>query len=290
MKALIKHIITSALAAMAFIPAGSQSRLENGTVSSRILGTDKPYIVYLPDGYDRNPDRQYPILYLLHGLSGNCETWAKKYDMKTITDFRIASGFSLPMIVVMPDARGVLPNNRGDNVGYANRGSWRYEDFFFQEFIPTIESRYRVQGDRAHRAVSGLSMGGFGTVLYAMHHPDLFSSACPMSARVEGTPGREPGTGGDSEAFYEMCRQNNMVEYLRAQSPEAQKAIGSVRWYIDCADGDSLLPGNMHLYELMCGLDFPMANFRVREGAHKTDYWRTSLPEVLTFISIAFEQ
>lgn len=267
-----------------------QSRLEDGTVHSRILDAEKPYVVYLPDGYDQNQDQAYPVLYLLHGLSGSCETWTKNYDMQIITDWRISSGFSVPMIIIMPDARGVLENHKGERVGYANRSDWRYEDFFFEEFIPQIESRYRILKDRTHRAISGLSMGGFGTVLFAMHHPEFFSSACPLSGRVEGTPGIEPGKGGDSEAFYEMCRQNNMVDYLKAQTKDRQEEIGSVRWYIDCADGDGLLSGNMHLYELMHELKFPLANFRVREGAHKADYWRTALPEVLTFISIGFQK
>ena len=81
------------------------------------------------------------------------------------------------MIIVMPDA------NTGRR-GYLNdiKGEWRYEDFFFQEFMPFIEKTYRIKPDKHYRAVAGLSMGGEGTFIYALHHPELFSSACPLSA------------------------------------------------------------------------------------------------------------
>ena len=279
---MIKRIISVIFAAVLLVPASAQSKIEKCSMQSRILGVEKEYVVYIPSGYE--PSKAYPVLYLLHGLGGCCTTWTEKYDLKSIADRRIKSGFSSPMIIVMPDASGVLENHKGDNVGYVNREGWRYEDYFFEELIPEVESRFKTSG----RAVSGLSMGGAASVIYAMHRPECFSSACPMSARVEGTPDHKPGTGGDSEAFYAYSRDHNMVEYLRAQSPERQKQIGQVRWYIDCGSSDSLLPGDMHLYELMRSLRFPCAELRVREGSHKTDYWRTSLPEVMTFVSLGF--
>ena len=81
------------------------------------------------------------------------------------------------MMIVMPDA------NTGKR-GYSNNANstWRYEDFFFQEFMPFIEKTYRIKADKRYRAVSGLSMGGDGTFTYALHHPELFSAACPLSA------------------------------------------------------------------------------------------------------------
>ena len=266
------------------------SRIEKCSMTSSILGVTKEYVVYVPSGYDENPEKSYPVLYLLHGLSGDCFTWADKYDMKLITDWRISSGFSLPMLIVMPDASGELANHKGRNVGYVNREGWMYEDYFFEELIPEIERKYRVLPGRGNRAVSGLSMGGAGSVIYAMHHPEYFSSSCPMSSRVEGTPGIEPGTGGDSEEFYAYSRKHNMVEYFKNLSPGEIAEIGKVRWYFDCADGDPLLEGVTHLYFLMRNAGISSANLRVREGGHKADYWRTSLPEVLTFVSIGFIQ
>ena len=193
--------------------------------------------VYLPDGYDTDKERTYPVLYLLHGSGGTCDTWPKKYNMKAITDWRMRSGFSLPMIIVMPDARGMAENFRGKNLGYFNLPGWHYQDFFFEEFIPEIEKRYRIRGERAFRAIAGLSMGGGGTTIYAMEHPELFSTACPLSARVEGVPDSFDLSMAD---YVQGIKDHNMVEYLKNASPEVQKAIGQIRWYIDVGDNDYL--------------------------------------------------
>ena len=275
------------LLAIAGVSLKGQSRIENGTMDSRILGASKEYRVYLPDGYDTHPDQYYPVLYLLHGAGGSCDTWPVNYNMKTITDWRIKSGFCLPMIIIMPDASGTAPNHRGPHMGYFNYDDWRYQDFFFEEFIPTVEKRYRIRADRSSRAIAGLSMGGGGTTIFAMEHPDYFSSACPLSGRIDGIPEYKDETR-TPQAYIDQILAHDMVRYLREASPEKQKAIAGVRWYIDVGDDDYLFEGSAHLFLLMRELKFPHANFRVREGTHQQEYWRTALPEVLTFVSIGF--
>ena len=83
------------------------------------------------------------------------------------------------MIIVMPDASS-------GRKGYFNSldNKWNYEDFFFQEFMPYIEKEYRIKSEKRFRAVAGLSMGGGGAFIYALRHPDIFSSACPLSANM----------------------------------------------------------------------------------------------------------
>ena len=265
----------------------SPSRIESGTVHSARLGVDKAYRIYLPDGYDSDAEKSFPVLYLLHGAGGTCDTWSKNYNMKTITDWRTRSGFSIPMIIVMPDARGIAENNRGKNMGYFNVPGWNYQDFFFEEFLPEIERRYRIRGTREFRAIAGLSMGGGGTTIYSMEHPELFCTACPLSARVQGVPERTDPTMAD---YLRAIKDHDMVAYLQNASPEVQKAIGQIRWYIDVGDSDYLFEGCAHLFLLMRELKFPCANFRVREGTHQQEYWRTALPDVLTFVSIGFAE
>lgn len=284
----MKRILSVILAVAVVLPLMAQSRIEDGTVKSKILGAEKAYKVYLPDGYDENPNVSYPVLYLLHGAGGTCNTWPKTYNMKMITDWRMNSGFSLPMIIIMPDASGEAENHRGRHMGYFNYDDWRFQDFFFQEFMPTVEKRYRIKADRGHRAIAGLSMGGGGTTIYSMEHPELFSTACPLSGRVEGAP---EFRGDDTmRPYLEGIKAHDMVKYLREASPEKQKEIASIRWYIDVGDDDYLFEGSAHLFLLMRELEFPVANFRVREGTHQQEYWRTALPEVLTFVSIGFAQ
>ena len=149
------------------------------------------------------------MLYLLHGASGYHGDWAEKGNMRQIADEAIAAGTALLMIVVMPDASGTGENYTGDRMGYFDVPGWPYERFFFEEFVPAVERRYRICGDKARRAISGLSMGGGGTAVYALRHPELFGSACPMSGLLEayGDPGEN--------AFRRSVAENNPVQMVR---------------------------------------------------------------------------
>ena len=145
-------------------------------MKSQILSGDRNYAVYLPPGYESS-SRSYPVLYLLHGGGDDQTGWVQFGEVQLIADKAISEGKATPMVIVMPDA------NTGRR-GYFNdaRGDWRYEDFFFSEFMPFVEKEYRIKGEKRYRAVAGLSMGGGGSFMYALHHPELFSSACPLSA------------------------------------------------------------------------------------------------------------
>lgn len=159
----MKKLLTTALLALtAALTAGAQSRTEVYTFPSEVLGAEKSCTVYLPDGYDRSQE-SYPVLYLLHGASGCHTDWTQKGDLRRIADEAIAAGMARPMIVVMPDASGEGPKRTGKHMGYFDVPGWDYERFFFEEFMPAVEKRYRIASDKAHRAVAGLSMGGGGT-------------------------------------------------------------------------------------------------------------------------------
>jgi enterochelin esterase-like enzyme len=193
------------------------------------------------------------------------------------------------MIIVMPDA------NTGQR-GYTNdvSGNWRFEDFFFEEFIPFIEGKYRIRAEKRYRAVAGLSMGGGGTFYFALHRPDLFSAACPLSAST-GPLNRDEvnnymqrrGMQDASEAkmneWYEKYSVTEMVNNL----PEED--LKAVRWYIDCGDDDFLFEGNALVHIALKKRNIPH-EYRVRDGAHNWTYWRESLPEVLRFVSDGFHQ
>jgi S-formylglutathione hydrolase FrmB len=193
------------------------------------------------------------------------------------------------MIIVMPDA------NTGRK-GYFNgpKGEWRYEDFFFEELMPFVEKTYRIKGEKRYRAVAGLSMGGGGSFIYALHRPDLFSSACPLSA------GTDPGSLEETEAYIkrrggEEASKAEVEAYFKNYSvleqvrnmPEEQK--DEVRWYIDCGDDDFLYEGNSLVHIEMRKREIPH-EYRVRQGGHSWTYWREALPQVLHFISEAFHQ
>src|SRR6188768_647686 len=138
---------------------------DNLSMSSKILKMDRKYAIYLPPGYETS-ERSYPVLYLLHGGGDDQTGWVQFGEVQYIADKALHDGISTAMIIVMPDA------NTGKR-GYSNNatGTWKYEDFFFQEFMPFIEKTYRVKVDKRYRAISGLSMGGDGTFTYTLHHP-----------------------------------------------------------------------------------------------------------------------
>ena len=144
--------------------SASAGKVVTDSLQSAVLNARVMYNVYLPDGFDTS-GKQYPVVYLLHGLSDDYESWVKKGNMQIVADELIGTGEASEMVIVMPNAGG--PDTHHTWNGYFNMPGWHYEDFFFQEFIPAVESKYRIYGDKGHRAIMGLSMGGGGSTVYA---------------------------------------------------------------------------------------------------------------------------
>ena len=280
------------LSIVLFLPlqlaAQSGRVMDDLSMPSQILKGERKYAIYLPPDYESS-SRSYPVLYLLHGGGDDHSGWVQFGEVMHITDKAIREGIATPMIIAMPDA------NSGRR-GYFNdiKGEWRYEDFFFEEFIPYIEKTYRIRSEKRYRAVAGLSMGGEGTFIYALRRPDLFSSACPLSAgtgplRLEDMGSyleRRRMSAANEEEMEAFYRRQSVLALIEAM-PEDQK--GAVRWYIDCGDDDFLYEGNSLVHIAMKKKDIPH-EFRIRDGGHTWSYWRESLPEVLRFISQAFHQ
>lgn len=264
--------------------AQGQSRIETFTVPSTILGTEKTCTVYLPAGYDASTE-QYPVLYLLHGAYGCHTDWTTKGDVQRIADDAIAQGMACRMIIVMPDASGEGENYAGPHMGYFDVPGWSYERFFFEEFLPAVEQHYRIRGDRTHRAIAGLSMGGGGSAAYAIKHPELFGSACPLSGLLDAFP-----DGSNYEdVFVRSVVDNSPVKLLRELSDEQLAAVRNVRWWVDCGDDDFLYSCNIRFYALMRERNVPL-QYRMRDGGHTWHYWRTGLEPILTFISQGFTE
>tara|TARA_B100000242_G_scaffold103359_1_gene71306 strand:- start:260 stop:1033 length:774 start_codon:yes stop_codon:yes gene_type:complete len=256
-------------------------------MDSEILNMERKYAVYLPPDYDTS-SRSYPVLYLLHGLGDDQTGWIQFGEVKKIADNSILNGDATPMIIVMPDA------NTG-RIGYFNIPSknWMYEDFFFNELMPYVESKYRIKSDKRFRAISGLSMGGGGTLTYALHRPDLFSAAAPLSSATGSIDVDESlerirryGFQFTRDEMQSLLKNNHPLELI--QDIPLNK-LNSVRWYIDCGDDDYLFEDNslLHIAFKKRGINH---EYRVRDGAHTWTYWRESLPTVLEFVSAGFHQ
>ena len=289
----ILTLILSLAACLPNLVYSQHSRvIETRTLRSEILGMERRYSVYLPACYDVS-DRSYPVLYLLHGSGDDHTGWVQFGQVHNIADRVIAEGLAGPMIIVMPDA------NTGVR-GYFNtiNGNFNYEDFFFDELIPHIEKTYRVRSERRYRAISGLSMGGGGTIFYALHRPNMFAAAAPLSAATGNW---------DLEQFRQRSRANNntmqlsdkqiedwfnrhSIESLIKNATEDElRQIKSVRWYISNGDDDFLYEGNARLHILFRQNDIPH-QFRIKEGGHNWTYWRMELPIVMEFVAKSFMQ
>jgi S-formylglutathione hydrolase FrmB len=153
-------------------------RLKELTLRTPELAAATHVRVLLPAGYASHPKLRYPVLYLLHGASGDQTSWTTQGEAESLTA-------KLPLIVVMPDGgRGGFYTNWFNN---GKGGNPRWEDWHIKRLIPYVDGHYRTRATRSERAIAGLSMGGFGTFTYAARHPDLFTAALSMSGAVDST-------------------------------------------------------------------------------------------------------
>ncbi len=229
---------------------------------SPTLGLTRRMYVYTPPGYDAG-DREYPVLYLLHGGGGDEDAWTTMGRAPYILDNLIARGNTSPMLVVMPNgnayqaaAPGDEPSGTGERPADFNSYRGMFEESLVNDIIPYIESNYRVLKGKDNRAIAGLSMGGGHTVTVTTGHPGLFSYIGVYSAGV-----RNP-----DESF-----------------PEQLKAIkdnGVKLYWVGCGVEDRLAyQGSQTLVEELEKQDMPYI-FRESDGGHTWANWRLYLSEM----------
>lgn len=283
----MKKIIFLLLMAMVCSLCPAQSRILTDTLYSNVLGAKRAYTVYLPPSFDKDLTRRYPVLYLLHGLWGCNDDWAKNSKLKGIADQLIRSGEADEMIIVTPDADEGCGKDM--QCGYFNMPGWAYEDFFFEEFVPYIEKTYRGVGNKQHRAIAGLSMGGGGTTGYAQHHPEMFVAAYPMSALMQPSRVIRPKKANDKyEILNRSVEENDHVRFVENADEATARALGTVAWMVDCGDDDTLLDGNTAFHKAMRSKGIP-CELRVRDGIHDWVFWNSALYTCLPFVSRHFK-
>ena len=262
-----------------------QSRVITDTVYSEVLKAKRAYTVYLPKSFEQNREKKYPVLYLLHGMWEKNDVWANRGHIKDVMDCLTASGEACEMIIVTPDAGGGDPNIFQN--GYFDMPGWKYETFFFTEFLPSIEKRYRAIGDKWHRAIAGLSMGGGGAASYGQRHSDMFCAVYAMSALMdipqEGAA-RFDDPNGKLAVLTRSVIEKSCMKYITASNEERKTELRSVAWFVDCGDDDFLLDRNIEFYRAMRGANIP-CQFRVRDGGHTWEYWHSALYTCLPFVS-----
>jgi S-formylglutathione hydrolase FrmB len=257
------------------------------SIQSTVLDSTILYNVYLPDGFETT-DRKFPVVYLLHGLSDTYRAWNDKSHMKEIADELIGTGEATPMVIIMPNAGH--PDIHHQWNGYFDMPGWKYETFFFTELLPTVERKYKIIGDKQHRAIMGLSMGGGGSTVYCQRHPEMFSSCYAMSAWLSSD---EPKVGENGKDKLYLVTQSvyekSATDFLANADEATKEKLRTVRWFFDCGDDDGLMGLSVKMHELSIHAGIK-DELRIRNGGHNWEYWNSALRTALPFASQDFRK
>jgi S-formylglutathione hydrolase FrmB len=266
--------------------------VENNVIKSKILNRDVSYSIYLPDGYDSDL-RSYPIIYLLPGYGNDHTTWIQKGNIGWYADREIREGRIVPVIIAIPDGGvGMYVNS------FSGKNS--YEDFFVREFIPQVEDAYRVRKGKYNRGITGNSMGGWGSMLYALKYPDMFAAAAPLSAGIHDDydiinyDNARWETVFGSVFGYKLKGKDRLNEYwyknsiLKIVETTSAEDLQKVKFRISCGDQDYLLKGSLLLHLALADKKV-QHQLRIKGGGHTWDFWCDDISEALEFIASNFE-
>jgi S-formylglutathione hydrolase FrmB len=277
------------------LAAKAQSRTDCNVINSRILKQSIHYCVQLPPDYDTNDAKQrlYPLLYFLHGLGQNEQTLFSTGGWSLIEDLRRQHKIS-DFLIVAPEGGRSFYINSADN-------SLRYGDFFLQEFIPHIESRYRVRPGRQGRAITGVSMGGYGALRFAFAHPALFSAVSAQSAALITQTPQELGAAGPSNgslgrllgsAFGQpinLPHWNQNSVFVLAKKNES--GLHRLAIYFNCGQRDDFgfEDGAAALHQQLQA-EGVRHEYRSYPGDHSLTYFLSHMGEVMEFHSGVFAE
>lgn len=244
----------------------------HGTVAKRwyhsdVLKMDRRLTIYTPAGYETSKE-SYPVLYLLHGAGGDENAWSELGRTTQILDNLIAAGKAKPMLVVMPNGNASQQAAPGESPRGMYKPSFMgetrmdgaYEESF-PEIVKFIETNYRVKADKAHRAIAGLSMGGFHSIHISKQYPDMFDYVGPMSAAIMA---RE----GVTSKIYE-----NGDEKLKIQFAKKPKL-----YWIAIGNTDFLYQANVDFRKKLDDNGYKYEYYETGEG-HIWKNWRIYLSE-----------
>lgn len=253
--------------------AGSVDTVE---IFSTSMQKSIPCIVILPDRYGITGER-YPVLYLLHGWSGNFSSWpGDAPQLRAYAD-------AYQMLIVCPDG------------GY---GSWyldspvdstvRYETHLAKEVVEYVDHYYFTRPDRSGRAISGLSMGGHGALSLAIRYPDVFGAAGSMCGGLDLRPFKKNnwdlkavlGSPRDHWDNWEQASVVNLVSRLKG---------GDLELLIDCGAGDFFIETNREMHRRLTDAGISH-EYTERPGEHNHEYWSGAIDYQIVFFSKFFRK
>ena len=224
--------------------------------------------VIVPDNYKKSK-KKFPVVYLLHGYSGNYATWVKSF--KEVSQQVDRYGFI---------AIGVDGNYSSWYFNSPIDPTFKYETYIIDELVPFIDKKYKTIASREGRAISGLSMGGHGALYLSLKHQDVFGAAGSMSGGVDIRPFSEKwdikNRLGAITDFPENWEKNTVVNLIELNQNNNLKLI------IDCGVDDFFIDVNRELHQKMLALKIDH-DYIERPGKHNIDYWENSLKFQLLF-------
>jgi len=269
----------------------AQGRIDCSAFDSHILHRAVRYCVMLPPSYDADRSKKFPVLYFLHGLGENEQTLLRSGGWGLIEDLRQEHKIG-DFLLVAPEGQGSFFINSAD-------GHNRYSDFFITEFLPYVETRYRVLRQRQFRGVTGLSMGGYGALRAAFAHARLFSSVSVQSpALITESPREMNADLRDAGPLARLLggvfgnpidvahwQQNSPLNLARKN----QVAIQNLDIYLNCGEQDEYgfaqAASQMHKQLLAEGIRH---EFHLYPGGHNAEYFLSHLGETIQFHWNAF--
>jgi S-formylglutathione hydrolase FrmB len=270
-------------------PAALQAttgRVECNSLRSTFVHRAVAYCVMLPPSFDADKSRHFPILYLLHGLGDNEQFFIHSGEWNLVEDLR-EKGALQDFLIATPEGRASFYINAKD-------GKERYEDFLVQEFFPFIEKRYCASPGRANRAISGISMGGYGALHLAFRHPQLFPAVSAHSAALieklpaflggEKTQGNQPNR---AMMFGGVFGNPPDAVYWNRESPItlARTAhLAGLKIYFDCGDQDDYgFETGAAALDKVLSTRHIAHEYHLYPGRHDVSYFAEHLPASLEF-------
>ena len=254
------------------------ANVENYKLNSKLMAREMPYRVVLPIDYKSANDKTaYPVIYLLHGLTGHFSNWT---DSSKLVEHAAKYNY----ILVTPEG------NNGWYTDSATVPNDRYESYIVQELIPEIDKKFRTQADRNHRAVAGLSMGGYGSVKFGLKNPEMFALVGSFSGALGAASFTDKILGNSWKVLTDSImsvygaedsptrKQNDVYKLIREMPADKTKTLPFI--YLDCGTEDFLINSNRDFVSLLFEKKIKH-EFRQLPGAHDWKFWDAQVQEFL---------
>lgn len=251
-------------------------KVSKQTLDSKLMAREMPYNLILPKNYNEESSKEtrFPVIYLLHGLTGHFNNWA---ELTKLSDY--AENYNY--IIVMPE---------GDNGWYtdsAGAPNDKYESYIVKELIPEVDKKFRTKAERKNRAIAGLSMGGYGSLKFGLKYPEMFALVGSFSGALGITEITDKNADawisksvmsvyGDAEN--ETRKANDIFKIVREMTPEKVKNLPFI--YESCGTEDFLIKNNRDFVMLMAEKKIPY-QYRELPGGHDWKFWDDQVQEFL---------